>query len=325
MNGALLEVQALGVRFAQAGGETVQALDGVSFALARGETLGVVGESGCGKSTLARAVARLGPISEGSIRYEGIALDRLEGRELREMRRRLQIVFQDSRSSLDPRMTAGDAIEQPLIALHPRLTPGDRRRRVLAMMERVGLAADLADHHPSALSGGQCQRVALARALVVEPELLVCDEPLSGLDLSLQAQVVNLLAEIKAELGLTLLVIAHDLAIVRHLSDRVLVMYLGRVAELAPCDALYAEPRHPYTRALLAAVPSPDPSVRTMPLPLLAGETPSPLAPPRGCAFCTRCPAVIERCIAERPPLRRVGTSLVACHRADDPLLSGTD
>ena len=318
MNAPLLEVQSLGVRFGPARGAALHAVDGVSFAVERGETLGIVGESGCGKSTLARAIVRLGPISTGSIRFDDAALDALEGRPLRAMRRHVQIVFQDARAALDPRMRAGDAIEQPLIALRPRLTRAERRRLVLAMMERVGLASDLAGHFPSALSGGQCRRVVLARALVVVPRLLVCDEPVSGLDLPRQAQLVNLLRDLKEALGLTLLVIAHDLAIVRHLSDRVLVMYLGRVVEVAPCDSLYATPRHPYTRALLAAVPSPDPGAPAGPMPLLAGEPPSPLAPPSGCAFRTRCPHAIERCAAERPALRPVGASLVSCHRADD-------
>jgi oligopeptide/dipeptide ABC transporter ATP-binding protein len=318
----ILEVQSLCVRFAQARG-ALHAVDGVSFAVARGETLGIVGESGCGKSTLARAIVRLGPISAGSIRFDDTALETLEGPSLRAMRRHVQIVFQDARASLDPRMRAGDAVEQPLIALHPQLARAERRRRALAMMERVGLASDLAGSLPSALSGGQCRRIILARALVVEPRLLVCDEPFSGLDLPLQAQLVNLLRELKEALGLTLLVIAHDLAIVRHLSDRVLVMYLGRVVELAPCASLDATPRHPYTRALLAAVVSPDPGAVAKPLPLLGGEPPSPFAPPSGCAFRTRCPHAIERCAAERPALRSVGTSVVACHRADDPMLEG--
>jgi oligopeptide transport system ATP-binding protein len=314
----LLEVQALGVRFPQPDGQVLTAVDDVSFTLERGETLGVVGESGCGKSSLARAIVRLGPISEGSVRFDGNALEVLETRSIRKLRRDLQIVFQDPRASLDPRMRAGVAIEQPLIALLPELSRVERSNRVRETMQRVGLSATLAGRHPAALSGGQCQRVVLARALVVGPRLLVCDEPLSGLDVSLQAQVANLLVELKRTLSLTLLLIAHDLALVRQLSDRVLVMYLGRIVELAACDALYDAPLHPYTRALLASVPTPDPRAARRPAPL-AGEQPSPLTPPSGCAFRTRCPHAIERCADERPALRAVGASLVACHRADEP------
>jgi oligopeptide/dipeptide ABC transporter ATP-binding protein len=314
----LLDVQSLGVRFPQPDGCMLHAVDDVSFTLARGETLGIVGESGCGKSSVARAIVRLGPISAGSVRFDGRALETLDARTLRATRRELQIVFQDARAALDPRMRAGVAIEQPLIALCPQLTRAERHGRVRETMERVGLAPALADRRPGALSGGQCRRVDLARALVVGPRLLVCDEPLSGLDVSLQAQVANLLVELKRTLALTLLLIAHDLALVRQLSDRVLVMYLGRVVELASCEALYASPRHPYTRALLASVPVPDPGAQRRIRPL-AGELPSPLAPPSGCAFRTRCAYAIERCAAERPALRTVGESLVACHRADEP------
>ena len=317
MSTPLLEVKALGVRFPLPDGQVLTAVDEVSFTLERGETLGVVGESGCGKSSLARAIVRLGPISAGSVRFDGDALDTLDARSMRMRRRDLQIVFQDPRAALDPRMRAGLAIEQPLIAQLPELGRAERRRRVRETMERVGLADALARHYPAALSGGQCQRVVLARALVAGPRLLVCDEPLSGLDVSLQAQVANLLVELKRTLSLTLLLIAHDLALVRRLSDRVLVMYLGRVVELGACDALYDTPLHPYTRALLASVPTPDPRARHRPAPI-AGEQPSPLAPPSGCAFRTRCRHAIDRCAAERPALRAVGASLVACHRADE-------
>jgi oligopeptide/dipeptide ABC transporter ATP-binding protein len=313
-----LEVRGLGVRFPQSDGRVLHAVDDVSFTLDRGETLGIVGESGCGKSSVARAIVRLGPISAGSVRFDGTALEALEGRALRVLRRELQIVFQDARATLDPRMRIGLAIEQPLIALFPKLTRAERQDRVRATMERVGLDPAMADRYPGALSGGQCRRVGLARALVVGPRLLVCDEPLSGLDVSLQGQVANLLVELKRTLGLTLLLIAHDLALVRQLGDRVLVMYLGRVVELASCDTLYASPRHPYTRALLASVPVPDPRAQRSVRPL-GGELPSPLAPPSGCAFRTRCAYAVERCAAERPTLRAVGESLVACHRADEP------
>jgi oligopeptide/dipeptide ABC transporter ATP-binding protein len=313
----LLEVQGLSVRFRQPGGRWLAAVDEVSFMVARGETLGIVGESGCGKSTLARAILRLEPLSAGRLRFAGAALDTLEGRALRAVRRHLQVVFQDPRAALDPRMSAAAAIEEPLLALRPELRRAERRARVAAMLEQVGLSAALAAHRPGALSGGQCQRVALARALVVEPQLLVCDEPLSGLDVSLQGQIANLLVELRRSLALTVLLIAHDLPLVRQLSDRVLVMYLGRVAELAPCEALYATPRHPYTRALIEAVPVPDPrAVRRVAA--LPGEPPSPLAPPSGCAFRTRCRHAIERCALERPELREVGESLVACHRAEE-------
>jgi oligopeptide/dipeptide ABC transporter ATP-binding protein len=314
---ALLEVEGLHVRYPLRGGRVLHAVDDVTFALARGETLGVVGESGSGKSSLARAIARLGPRPEGRVILAGEPLHALEGAALRAARRRVQIVLQDARAALDPRLPARAAIEEPLRALHPGLTRAARRARVAAIVERVGLGAATAGQVPAALSGGQCRRVVLARALVVEPALLVCDEPLSGLDVTSQAQVADLLAGLVRDLGLTLVIVAHDLAIVRDLCDRVLVMYLGRAVEIAAAADLYARPRHPYTRALLEAVPVPDP--RAVAPPPLAGEPPSPLEPPSGCGFRTRCPLAIERCVAERPRLRGIGTSLVACHRADEP------
>jgi oligopeptide/dipeptide ABC transporter ATP-binding protein len=314
---ALLEVRALAVRFPQPGRRVLEAVSDVSFSVSRGETLGIVGESGCGKSTLARAILRLVPLAGGSVRFRDRAIEKLEGAALRAVRRHLQIVFQDSRAALDPRMRAAAAIEEPLIALRPELSRAERRTRVAAIVERVGLAPGLAARRPAALSGGQCQRVALARALVVEPDLLVCDEPLSGLDVSLQAQVAALLGELRQSFALTLVLIAHDLALVHRLADRVLVMYLGRVVEIGPCAALFARPGHPYTRALIAAVLVPDPRAPPPPV-LVSGEPPSPLAPPSGCAFRTRCAWAVERCASVRPELRPVGGTLVACHRAEE-------
>jgi oligopeptide/dipeptide ABC transporter ATP-binding protein len=319
---ALLEVDGLHVRYPLRGGRVLHAVDDVTFTLARGETLGVVGESGSGKSSLARAIARLGPRPGGRIVLGGEMLHALEGAALRAARRRVQIVLQDARAALDPRLPARAAIEEPLRALRPELGRDARRARVAAILERVGLADATAGHRPAALSGGQCRRVVLARALAVDPELLVCDEPLSGLDVTSQAQVAELIAGLVRDLDLTVVLVAHDLALVRDLCDRVLVMYLGRAVEIAPAAELYARPRHPYTRALLAAVPVPDP--HAVAPPPLAGEPPSPLAPPSGCAFRTRCPLAIERCAAERPRLRAIGASLVACHRADEGMpLSG--
>jgi len=320
----LLQVNDLEVQFAagRAGWfgprRYLRAVDGVSFDLHRGETLGIVGESGCGKSTLARAVLQLLDGYSGQVLLLGHDLSELDRARLTRTRRDLQVIFQDPLASLNPRMTVGDIISEPLLTFQPELSRAARLERVQALLGKVGLQPEHVNRYPHEFSGGQCQRIGIARALISGPELIICDEPVSALDVSVQAQVINLLMDLQQEMGLTLMFIAHDLAVVKHISHRVLVMYLGRVAEIAPRDALYREPRHPYTRALISAVPIPDPQLeRNRDRTLLGGDVPSPLDPPSGCAFRTRCPLAAARCAAERPALRQVGDSLVACHFAE--------
>ncbi len=319
---ALLEVRNLQVRFQLPGDgwlakpKALGAVDGVGFTLEAGRTLGIVGESGCGKSTLARAILGLVPATAGSVKLEGEELTRLPPARMRLLRREMQIVFQDPFASLDPRMTVGEIIAEPLRVFEPRLGRAARKGRVRAMMERVGLAASQVNRYPHEFSGGQCQRIGIARALILRPKLLVCDEPVSALDVSIQAQIVNLLMDLQQEMGLAMLFIAHDLAVVRQISHEVMVMYLGRVAELAPRDALYDTPLHPYTRALLDSVPLPDPErERARSAAPLGGDLPSPLSPPAGCAFHTRCPRARSRCREARPVLQAAGEGRqIACH-----------
>jgi oligopeptide transport system ATP-binding protein len=329
MRAPILEVEALakhypirrGIVFGRAVG-TVRAVDGISFQLGRGETLALVGESGCGKSTTARLVLRLIDPSAGIVRFEGMDITDLAGEPLRKLRRRMQIVFQDPFASLNPRMTVGEILEEPLI-VHAIGTRPERRARVNELLDLVGLAPYHAQRYPHEFSGGQRQRIGIARALAVEPSLIVCDEPVSALDVSIQAQVVNLLKDLQARLGLSYLFIAHDLAVVKHMADRVAVMYLGQIVELAPKDELFRDPRHPYTRTLLAAIPRPDPH-RDTHRQIPGGDVPSPMNPPSGCRFHTRCPFVIDRCRVEMPELTRWGDGhLTACHRAAD--LPATD
>ncbi len=295
----------------------LRAVDSVSFEVQAGEALGIVGESGCGKSTLARAALRLLHQSKGRVVWMGRSLEGLSGRELRSMRRELQIVFQDPLASLDPRMTIAEIMAEPLRVHRRKLGRVERDAAVTEMMQRVGLTQDLLGRYPHELSGGQCQRVGVARAMVLKPRVLVCDEPVSALDVSVQQQVVNLLLGLKRETGMAIVFISHNLAVVKQLCERVLVLYLGRMMELASARDLYEHPLHPYTRELLAAVPIPDPEVqpgrfaRSVP-----GEPPSPLEPPSGCVFRTRCPHAIELCRQQRPPFERVGGDRqVACHR----------
>ncbi len=323
MSDPVLRVEDLSVKFA-VGGRWLQAVSDVSFTIDRGETLGIVGESGSGKSTVALALLRLVPACGGQVWFRGVELLGLEGRALRTMRERLQIIFQDPLASLDPSMTVGDIIAEPLQEHRRGLTRAERRDRVLSMTERVGLLPAHLSRYPHEFSGGQAQRIGIARALMLDPELLVCDEPLSALDVSIRSQVATLLENLQRQLELSILFISHDLSAVRFSCDRVLVLYLGRVMEIAPRDALFGAPHHPYSAALLRSAPIPDPvRARARRTPPLGGEIPSPLTPPSGCVFRTRCPLAVQRCEREKPTLRQVGASLVACHRAEEVRLAG--
>ncbi|MBK8085558.1 MAG: dipeptide ABC transporter ATP-binding protein [Devosia sp.] len=295
----------------------LKALQDISFTVKRGETLGIVGESGCGKSTLGRCILQLLSPDEGRVLWLGEDIARLPEEQMRLRRRDLQIIFQDPLASLNPRMTVGEIIADPLRTLMPEVDAKGRRERVIKAMEAVGLLPEMINRYPHEFSGGQAQRIGIARALITEPKLIVCDEPVSALDVSVQAQIVNLLSDLKQQFGLTLVFISHNLSVVRHVSDRILVLYLGRVVELASGDDLYADPRHPYTRALLTAVPIPDPRrARQRTIDGLVGEIPSPINPPSGCTFRTRCRHAVALCADKRPPLETVdGGRLVACHR----------
>lgn len=283
----------------------LKAVDGVSLTLYEGETLGVVGESGCGKSTLARAIIGLAPVTEGQVTWLGQDLTEASKKEMRDIRKDIQMIFQDPLASLNPRMTVGDIIAEPLKAHFKNLTKAEVTARVETMMARVGLLPNVINRYPHEFSGGQCQRIGIARALILEPKVIICDEPVSALDVSIQAQVINLLKSLQKEMGLSLIFIAHDLAVVKHISDRVLVMYLGNVVELGTKSAVYNETKHPYTKALMQAVPIPDPDVeKDKAVDLLEGDLPSPIHPPSGCVFRTRCREAIERCSNEKPALK---------------------
>jgi oligopeptide/dipeptide ABC transporter ATP-binding protein len=322
-NGNLVEVKELtkhfpitrGIVFQKQIG-AVKAVDGVSFDVKRGETLGIVGETGCGKSTTARLLVRLLDPTSGTILFDGQDIAGAKKGDLKALHREVQMVFQDPYSSLNPRKTVGSIIAEPF-AIHGLLKgSGERRKRVQELMDRVGLNPEHYNRFPHEFSGGQRQRIGVARAIALEPKLLVADEPVSALDVSIQAQVLNLLRGLQREMGLTLVFIAHDLSVVRHMCDRVAVMYLGKIVEIAPSDTLYSYPRHPYTGALLAAVPVPNPSgERRRQRPLLTGDVPSPANPPRACRFHTRCPKAQELCSQEEPLLELKGTkSITACH-----------
>ena len=285
----------------------VHAVDGLNFELNAGETMALVGESGCGKSTVGRLVLRLLDATSGQVWFDGEDLMALPAGRLRAKRRELQMIFQDPYSSLNPRMTVEQALAEPLRTHRPAMPEAEVMQRVKAMMGRVGLMPQQINRYPHEFSGGQCQRIGIARALILEPKLIICDEPVSALDVSIQAQIINLLKELQKSMGLALIFIAHDLAVVKHISDRILVMYLGHEMEVAHKKALYAAPRHPYTQALLSAIPIPDPALeRKKVIQLLQGDLPSPMAPPSGCVFRTRCPLAIARCAQEVPALRRL-------------------
>jgi oligopeptide transport system ATP-binding protein len=324
VSGALLSVRRLQVHYSAPAGWwrkhlTIRAVDGIDFDLHPSQTLGVAGESGCGKSTLARALVGLQPVIAGSIRLAGQELTHLDRKAWSKLRRQVQFVFQDPFASLDPRMTVGESVAEPLVNLCPEMSHAQRRQRVSKTLERVGLSGRLLNRFPHEFSGGQCQRIGIARALAVGPDLLICDEPVSALDVSIQAQIINLLKELQRELGLAMIFISHNLSIVRQISDRVLVMYLGKIMEHAGCKELFAHAAHPYTRALLSAIPVPESHHGGFrPRVILRGELPSPAFPPSGCVFRSRCPWAVERCARQTPALRRVGqTHAAACHYAD--------
>jgi oligopeptide transport system ATP-binding protein len=320
---ALLSVKNLRVHFPIRGDslwpwapvQALKAVDGVSFELHAGETLGIVGESGCGKSTLARALLNLVPITDGSVMWHGDEMRGASAAAWQSKRKAVQMIFQDPLASLDPRMTVAQIIGEPLRTHRPELTSVQHNEMVLAMMLRVGLTAQQINRYAHEFSGGQCQRIGIARALILKPQVVICDEPVSALDVSIQAQIINLLKELQAEMGLALVFIAHDLAVVKHIRQRVMVMYLGKTMELAQKHALYDNPMHPYTQALLSAIPEPDPrKERGKTLELLQGDLPSPMNPPSGCVFRTRCPKAVEQCAGDIPSLRAIDTKTqVAC------------
>jgi peptide/nickel transport system ATP-binding protein len=312
----LLRVEQLVVEFPLGNtGLRVNAVSGISFDVMRGETLGLVGESGCGKSTTGRAVMQLPHPTSGSVIFDGREITSLDDAEVRKLRPQMQMIFQDPISSLNPRRKVKEIVAEPLVIWKVG-NDKDRDQRVRAVLEDVGIDPRIAaDRRPHQFSGGQCQRICVARALVLDPKLLICDEPVSALDVSVQAQILNLLEDMKARYGLTMIFIAHDLAVVKNISDRVCVMYLGKICEVAPPDELYRAPAHPYTDLLLKSIPVPDPTVKPDPEGRIAGELPSPLFPPSGCRFRTRCPRAADRCAAEEPLIRDLGDGhFVACH-----------
>jgi peptide/nickel transport system ATP-binding protein len=316
---ALLQVDDLKKHFPISGGllkssAVVHAVDGVSFNVARGETLSLVGESGCGKSTVGRAILRLFEITSGQVTLDGQRIDNLPVGELRPVRRRMQVVFQDPFSSLNPRMRVKDIVAEPIRNFGLATSAADLDARIDALMDKVRLPRDAAGRWPHEFSGGQRQRIGIARALAADPDLIICDEAVSALDVSVKAQIVNLLQDLQRDLGLAMLFISHDLAIVEHMTHRVAVMYLGKIVELAPKRAIFAAPKHPYTQALLSAVPVPEPGANRERI-ILKGDVPSPINPPKGCRFHTRCPYVFDRCRTEEPALTTVGDGHVAaCH-----------
>ena len=320
----LLEIEGLRMHFTSGGGlfaperRTVRAVDGVNLKVVEGETFGLVGESGCGKSTLGRTIVRLNQPTEGRVLFQGRDLASVEGRELRDMRRQVQMVFQDPFSSLDPRKTVQRILAEPL-KVHRLGNRRERAHRVAELLNLTGMRPEMAERYPHEFSGGQRQRIGIARALASKPSLIICDEPVSALDVSVQAQILNLIEKLRDELSLTCLFIAHDLSVVRHICSRIGVMYLGKVVEIAPRDQLFSAPTHPYTQALLSAVPSPDPvTERSRSRVILTGEIPSAANPPSGCRFRTRCPLATDLCAAIEPVLELKTTgNMVACHMVE--------
>jgi len=315
---ALLEVERLS-RYFGTSAAPVKAVDGVSFAIARGETLGLVGESGCGKTSLVRTLLRLNPATSGAARLDGVDIATAKGAELRTLRRRMQVVFQDPYQSLNPRMRVDRIISEPWALQRDLLPRAQWRDEIARLLTDVGLRPEHAQRYPNEFSGGQRQRIGIARALALQPSLLICDEPVSALDVSVQAQVINLLAKLRRERNLAMLFVAHDLAVVRHVSDRVMVMYLGRIIETGPSQSIFTAPRHPYTQALLSAVPTPDPTQRGKRRRIvLSGDLPSPANPPSGCRFRTRCWKATEKCAQLEPVLTQQPDGLAtACHYPD--------
>ena len=297
----------------------LQAVNGVSFELKSGETLGIVGESGCGKSTLARAIISMVPAETGRVLWFGKDLLALQKTEMRKHRKEIQMIFQDPLASLNPRMTIGEIIAEPLKTHYPKTSKADIKARVEDVMNKVGLLENLINRYPHEFSGGQCQRIGIARALILKPKLIICDEPVSALDVSIQAQVINLLMDLQKEMDLTLIFIAHDLSIVKHISTKIMVLYMGNMVELAKSEDIYNHPRHPYTQALISAVPIPDPKIeKNKDLILIEGDLPSPINPPSGCVFRTRCKKAQDICSQEKPELKEtVSSHEVACHFHD--------
>ena len=323
-NQPLLQVSDLKKHFPITGGffggvtAKVYAVDGVSFAIGKGETLSLVGESGCGKSTVGKAILQLFPITSGEVVLDGQRIDAMSSGTLRPIRRRIQVVFQDPFSSLNPRLKVRDILAEPITNFGLAKDRADIDRRIGDLMDTVRLPRDAVNRWPHEFSGGQRQRIGIARALAAEPDLIICDEAVSALDVSVKAQIVNLLQDLQKELGLALLFISHDLAIVEHMTHRVAVMYLGKIVEIAPRRGIFAEPKHPYTQALLSAVPVPDPGAARERI-ILKGDVPSPINPPKGCRFHTRCPYAFDRCRQEEPELRQTGEGhFAACHRNDE-------
>ena len=323
-NQPLLQVSDLKKHFPITGGffggvtAKVYAVDGVSFAIGKGETLSLVGESGCGKSTVGKAILKLFPITSGEVVLDGQRIDAMSSGTLRPIRRRIQVVFQDPFSSLNPRLKVRDILAEPITNFGLAKDRADIDRRIGDLMDTVRLPRDAVNRWPHEFSGGQRQRIGIARALAAEPDLIICDEAVSALDVSVKAQIVNLLQDLQKELGLALLFISHDLAIVEHMTHRVAVMYLGKIVEIAPRRGIFAEPKHPYTQALLSAVPVPDPGAARERI-ILKGDVPSPINPPKGCRFHTRCPYAFDRCRQEEPELRQTGEGhFAACHLNDE-------
>lgn len=298
--------------------QIVKAVDDVSFEVYKGETFGLVGESGCGKSTLGRTIVKINPVTSGKILYDGTDITTLKGEEEKKFRKKVQMIFQDPYASLNPRMTVGEIIREPMVIHHLHGDQKEQEERVAELLQIVGLKPDHIRRYPHEFSGGQRQRISIARTLALDPEFIICDEPISALDVSIQAQIINLLKQVQKTMGISYLFVAHDLSMVKHISDRIGVMYLGHMMEIGESVSLYRNPMHPYTKALLSAVPIPDPKIaKSRERIILEGELPSPINPPSGCPFRTRCPKATEQCAAEMPKMRQIGDRFVACHHPE--------